>query len=147
LGPHHAAYNLFNSIEHAVNWITDLIKHILSKGIVYDMVNEEGEKKWSQHAFDVAQGLMAPQVDSWITGANGNVVGKTNRTLPRHFGSLTNCADGARRKRRVNIPISTFNIDGLNLCAVKSNNRLFSSRPPFTSRLIFVQFDWYVKVV
>lgn len=87
LGPHHAAGNLPNSIEHAVNWISEFVKYMGQQGITYEMATEEAEQAWTEHCAEVAQGLLALNVDSWQTGVNKNVQGKQKRSIPRYFGS------------------------------------------------------------
>lgn len=87
LGPHHTAGNLPHSIELAVNWVYQLIKHMIERGIVYEMVDEEGEREWSEHCNEVGKGLLALNVDSWQTGVNHNVPGKQKRSIPRYFGT------------------------------------------------------------
>ncbi|KAJ5470970.1 hypothetical protein N7530_008327 [Penicillium desertorum] len=87
LGPHHAAGNLPNSIETAVNWVHQLIKYMSERGFTYEMADEEGELEWTKHCNEVGKGLLALNVDSWQTGVNHNVPGKQKRTIPRYFGT------------------------------------------------------------
>lgn len=87
LGPHHAAGNLPNSIESAVDWIHQFINYMVERGIIYEMVDEEGEREWTEHCNEVGKGLLALNVDSWQTGVNHNIPGKQKRSIPRYFGT------------------------------------------------------------
>jgi cation diffusion facilitator CzcD-associated flavoprotein CzcO len=86
MGPHQMFGNIPRSIEYAVGWIADFIEYAGKNGIKTAEATEEGVMTWTEHVHDCAKGLLATEVDSWMTGVNKNVAGKQKRTIARYNG-------------------------------------------------------------
>ena len=87
LGPHQPFGNATRSIEHAVTVLEELLQFIADKGYTYAEPSEEAVERWTEHVFESAKGSLSNEVDSWMTGVNANVEGKTVRTVARYAGS------------------------------------------------------------
>ncbi|PPJ56859.1 hypothetical protein CBER1_09980 [Cercospora berteroae] len=87
LGPHQAFGNIPRSIEFAVNWVGDFIKFCFEKGVTYAEAEEEKVQEWTEHVHECSKGSLVLEVDSWMSGVNRNVPGKTKRTIVRYAGS------------------------------------------------------------
>ncbi|KAF2163470.1 hypothetical protein M409DRAFT_26082 [Zasmidium cellare ATCC 36951] len=48
---------------------------------------DEGVEKWTDHVIECSKGLLANEVDGWLTGVNKNVAGKQKRSIVRYSGS------------------------------------------------------------
>jgi hypothetical protein len=94
MGPHQMFGNIPRSIEYAVNWVADLIRHCRDNNLIYVKATGEGVSQWTDHVYDCAKGLLANSVDSWMTGVNKNLAHKQQRTIPRYTGS----APGYRKR-------------------------------------------------
>lgn len=86
MGPHQMFGNIPRSIEYAVNWIATFIEFCVKKGVTRVEARQEKVDEWTQHVFDCAQGLLANEIDSWMTGVNTNVKGKQQRIIARYQG-------------------------------------------------------------
>jgi cation diffusion facilitator CzcD-associated flavoprotein CzcO len=86
MGPHQMFGNIPRSIEYAVDWISEFIEYCIKNGITYAEPRQCCVDKWTQHVFDCAQGLLANEIDSWMTGVNKNVKGKEKRIIARYNG-------------------------------------------------------------
>ncbi|WP_354597688.1 NAD(P)/FAD-dependent oxidoreductase [Streptomyces sp. JL1001] len=81
--------NMVVSIEQHVEWITDCIAHLRSRGSTEIDATSEAEEAWTAHVADLASRTLYPAADSWYLGAN--VPGK-----PRVFLAYTGGADRYR---------------------------------------------------
>ncbi|KAF2151579.1 cyclohexanone monooxygenase [Myriangium duriaei CBS 260.36] len=88
MGPHQPFGNATRSIEHAVNVAVGLLQHCDDNGFTWFEPTEEAVVDWTKHVFDCAQGALSNEVDSWMTGVNSNVKGKSERTVARYAGSV-----------------------------------------------------------
>ena len=88
VGPHNAATfcNIPRCIEQNVDWVTDLLRHMTSKGLTRIEATKEAEDAWTQHVHDTAQRMLLMQADSWMTGINKNVPGRNKRTFMAYAG-------------------------------------------------------------
>lgn len=86
MGPHQMFGNIPRSIEYAVGWVADFIEHAVNNRIANAEATEEGVEAWTEHVHECAKGLLANEVDSWMTGVNKNVAGKQKRTIARYNG-------------------------------------------------------------
>ncbi|KAK4502004.1 hypothetical protein PRZ48_007815 [Zasmidium cellare] len=86
MGPHQMFGNIPRSIEYAVNWIGTFIEYCAKNDITRVEAKQEKVDEWTQHVFDCAQGLLANEIDSWMTGVNTNVKGKQHRIIARYQG-------------------------------------------------------------
>ena len=87
MGPHTALGNIPRSIEHNVEWVTGLIKHMRERKLTRAECKVEAAKEWTDHVIRIADGLLSMEVDSWMTGINRNVEGKNTRSVARYTGS------------------------------------------------------------
>ena len=87
MGPHGALGNQPRSIEHNVDWISRVIGHMEQQGIKLAAPKPEAVEEWHDFVAEKAKGLLANEVDSWMTGVNMNVQGKEKRGLVRYSGT------------------------------------------------------------
>ncbi|MDX2158223.1 MAG: NAD(P)/FAD-dependent oxidoreductase [Hyphomicrobiaceae bacterium] len=87
VGPHTALGNIPRSIEYNVDWVTGLLKHMKAKGLTLAEAKREAVDQWTDFVREKAKGLLSNEIDSWMTGVNLNVEGKSQRTLARYSGS------------------------------------------------------------
>ncbi|MBN9560805.1 MAG: NAD(P)/FAD-dependent oxidoreductase [Alphaproteobacteria bacterium] len=88
VGPHNASTrcNIPRCIEQNVDWITGLMRAARDRGITRFDATPEAETEWSRHIEELADGMLYTQVDSWATGINSNVEGKTVRRILQYQG-------------------------------------------------------------
>lgn len=86
LGPHQMVGNIPRSIEYTGDWIAKFVEHLRDNGITYVECTQKSVESWTQHVFDCAQGLLANEVDSWMTGVNKNLGHKQKRIIARYNG-------------------------------------------------------------
>jgi cation diffusion facilitator CzcD-associated flavoprotein CzcO len=88
VGPHNAATfcNIPRCIEQNVDWVTDLLGYMARNGYTRVEATEAAEEAWTQHVFESAARLLLMDVDSWMTGVNGNVPGRQHRTFMAYAG-------------------------------------------------------------
>ncbi len=88
VGPHNASTrcNIPRCIEQNVDWITGLMRTARDRGITRVEATPEAEAEWSRHVEELAKGMLYTQVDSWATGINTNVEGKTVRRILQYQG-------------------------------------------------------------
>jgi cation diffusion facilitator CzcD-associated flavoprotein CzcO len=87
MGPHTALGNIPRSIEYNVEWVTAAIGYMREHGLTRAECRPEGVKDWTEHVVALGESLLSNEVDSWMTGINRNVEGKTVRTVARYSGS------------------------------------------------------------
>ena len=87
MGPHAALGNNPRSIEYNVEWVRDLIGHMTERGLTRTEARPESVAKWQDIVHQKAEGLLANEIDSWMTGINMNVEGKQTRTIVRYSGT------------------------------------------------------------
>lgn len=86
MGPHQMFGNIPRSIEYAVGWIADFIRYARDHGITYAEATDEGMRAWTEHVWQCGEGLLANEVDSWMTGVNKNLAHKQKRSMTRYNG-------------------------------------------------------------
>lgn len=65
----------------------ELLQSCEDNGRTYVEATPEACVQWTEHVHKCSEGLLANEVDSWLTGVNTNVHGKTVRTVARYTGS------------------------------------------------------------
>lgn len=97
LGPHQPFGNATRSIEHAVQAICDILKHCEENKYTYVDPTQEAAESWTEHVIECSKGALTNEIDSWMTGVNKNVKGKTKRSVARYSGNVIEyrkrCAD------------------------------------------------------
>lgn len=86
LGPHQPFGNAPRSMENAVANVTDLLKFCTEKGYTYAEPTEAAVQGWTEHVVACSEGSLSQEVDSWITGVNRNINGRTERSVVRYTG-------------------------------------------------------------
>ncbi|MSQ58191.1 MAG: NAD(P)/FAD-dependent oxidoreductase [Betaproteobacteria bacterium] len=87
MGPHTALGNIPRSIEYNAGWVTNLIGYLHEHGLTQVDARPQAVAQWTSFVHQKAQGLLANEVDSWMTGINQNVEGKQVRRIVRYSGS------------------------------------------------------------
>jgi cation diffusion facilitator CzcD-associated flavoprotein CzcO len=87
IGPHTALGNIPRSIEYNVDWVTRLIAHAHQNDVTRIEATAAGVKSWTDHVKSLGEGLLSNEIDSWMTGINRNVEGKSERIVARYSGS------------------------------------------------------------
>ena len=87
MGPHTALGNIPRSIEYNVEWIRDLLGHLDRRGLRVADARPEAVDDWTAFVKKKGEGLLANEVDSWMTGVNQNVEGKQVRIIARYSGT------------------------------------------------------------
>ncbi len=75
------------SLEYNVQWVTGLIAYLHRHDLTQAGARPQAVAEWTAFVLKKAEGLLANEVDSWMTGINQNVEGKQVRTLVRYSGS------------------------------------------------------------
>jgi cation diffusion facilitator CzcD-associated flavoprotein CzcO len=87
MGPHTALGNIPRSIEYNVEWIRDLLAHLDRNRLRVADARHEAVEAWTAFVKKKGEGLLANEVDSWMTGVNQNVEGKSVRIIARYSGT------------------------------------------------------------
>ena len=88
LGPHQPFGNATRNIEHAVQAITDLLEYCKDNGYTSVEPTEEAVEQWTEHVVKCSESqILMNEIDSWMTGVNKNVKGKSVRNVARYSGS------------------------------------------------------------
>jgi cation diffusion facilitator CzcD-associated flavoprotein CzcO len=87
MGPHTALGNIPRSVEYNVEWIRDLLRHAGERGLTVAEARPEAVDEWTAFVKKKGEGLLANEVDSWMTGVNQNVEGKQVRVIARYSGT------------------------------------------------------------
>jgi cation diffusion facilitator CzcD-associated flavoprotein CzcO len=90
VGPHNAATrcNIPRCIEQNVEWVTELLRFMLSKKHTYVEPTRAAEVAWTKHVNELGEGMLLTQVNSWYTGINTNVAGKDKRRVMTYLGGV-----------------------------------------------------------
>ena len=64
----------------------DLIRHARDRGLARIEATTAGVAQWTDHVKACGEGLLANEVNSWMTGINRNVEGKETRRIMRYSG-------------------------------------------------------------
>jgi len=88
VGPHNAATfcNIPRCIEQNVEWVSDLIGHMVQHGFDKVEATQAAEDAWTEHVYESAQGLLLTKVDSWFNGINANIPGRQTRNFLVYAG-------------------------------------------------------------
>jgi hypothetical protein len=86
MGPHAGLGNFPRAAEYSVEWVTGLVRHARDHGLTRLEATQAGTERWTEHVKAMGQGLLANEVDSWMTGINRNVEGKQTRKIMRYSG-------------------------------------------------------------
>jgi cation diffusion facilitator CzcD-associated flavoprotein CzcO len=97
VGPHTALGNIPRSIEYNVDWVTRLIAYMRERELTVAEAKAEAVDAWTDFVRQKGEGLLSNEVDSWMTGVNLNIDGRTKRILARYSGSARDYRDWCER--------------------------------------------------
>ena len=86
-GPLASVGNFTPALEYSVDWITDLLDYMESRGFDYVDAKPEAEREWTDFVREGQQHLLMGDVKSWFTGVNSNVEGKDKPRVVMFVGS------------------------------------------------------------
>src|SRR6266850_1074739 len=86
MGPHAGLGNFPRAAEYSVDWVTRLIRFARDRGSTQIEATDSGVAAWTDQVIASSEGLLANEVDSWMTGINRNVEGKETRRIMRFSG-------------------------------------------------------------
>ncbi|KAH8429229.1 flavin-containing monooxygenase [Aspergillus melleus] len=86
MGPHQMFGNFPRSIEYSSKWVANFIRYARDHGITCAECTHEGVVAWTEHVHECAEGLLANEVDSWMSGVNKNLAHKQKRIVARYNG-------------------------------------------------------------
>jgi hypothetical protein len=87
LGPHTARGNIPRAIEHSVEWQTGLLRFMREHDYTRVETCPEHVAEWTQIVVKAAERLLSSKVDSWQTGVNRNVDGRSVRRVLGYNGN------------------------------------------------------------
>jgi cation diffusion facilitator CzcD-associated flavoprotein CzcO len=86
MGPHAGLGNFPRAAEYSVNWVTGLVRFARDRGLTRIEATSAGVAQWTDHVKALGEGLLMNEIDSWMTGVNRNVEGKSTRKIMRYSG-------------------------------------------------------------
>ncbi|KIL94151.1 hypothetical protein FAVG1_02713 [Fusarium avenaceum] len=90
LGPHQPFGNATRNIEYAVQAVSDLLQYCKDNSFTSVEPTEEAVEDWTKHVVQCSESqTLMNEIDSWMTGVNKNVKGKTVRSVARYSGNIT----------------------------------------------------------
>jgi cation diffusion facilitator CzcD-associated flavoprotein CzcO len=89
LGPHTARGNIPRAIEHGVEWLTGLLRFMSTNGYSRVETRPEHVEEWTETVIKASEPLLSSKVDSWQTGVNRNVEGRSVRRVLGYNGNGT----------------------------------------------------------
>jgi len=87
LGPHTARGNITRAIEHGVEWQSGLLRFMQANNYTRVEPRSEQVAEWTQTVIKASEPLLSSKVDSWQTGVNRNVEGRTVRRVLGYNGN------------------------------------------------------------
>lgn len=85
-GPLSAQGNIPRTCEYNAWWVAELVRYMDANGLTYIEPTPEAEEEWTEHAREVQSTLLTAGVDSWFTGVNTNIDGRSNRRVVQYRG-------------------------------------------------------------
>ena len=87
LGPHTARGNIPQAIEHSVQFQTGMLRYMRENSYTRVETRPEQVDDWTRTVIEAAEPLLSSKVDSWQTGVNRNVDGRTVRRVLGYNGN------------------------------------------------------------
>ena len=87
LGPHTARGNIPRAIEHTVEWQTGVLRFMREHKYTRIETRPELVTEWTETVIKAAEPLLSSKVDSWQTGVNRNVEGRSVRRVLGYNGN------------------------------------------------------------
>ena len=109
LGPHQPFGNIPRSIERAALMVADLLSFCKEKGYTYAEPTREAVDGWTNHIHELNKAqVLINEVDSWMTGVNTNVKGRSVKTVVRYTGSAVDYRERLDKVRKLGFEGFTF---------------------------------------
>jgi len=86
LGPHTARGNIPQAVEHSVEFQAGILRFMRERGYVRVETRPEHVAEWTETVIKAADALLSSKVDSWQTGVNRNVEGRSVRRVLGYNG-------------------------------------------------------------
>jgi cation diffusion facilitator CzcD-associated flavoprotein CzcO len=87
LGPHTARGNIPQVVEHSVEWQTGVLRFMQEHHYNRIETRPEHVAEWTETVVKAAEPLLSSKVDSWQTGVNRNVEGRSVRRVLGYNGN------------------------------------------------------------
>jgi len=87
LGPHTARGNIPQAIEHCVNFQAGLLRFMKEQGHERVVTRPEQVAAWTETVIKASEPLLSSKIDSWQTGVNRNVEGRSVRRVLGYNGN------------------------------------------------------------
>jgi cation diffusion facilitator CzcD-associated flavoprotein CzcO len=87
LGPHTARGNIPQAIEHSVEFQAGMLRFMREHDYKHVETRKELVDEWTRTVIEAAEPLLSSKVDSWQTGVNRNVEGRTVRRVLGYNGN------------------------------------------------------------
>ena len=87
LGPHTARGNITQAIEHCVEWQTGVLRFMQEHNYKRIETRPEHVAEWTETVIKASEPLLSSKVDSWQTGVNRNVAGRSVRRVLGYNGN------------------------------------------------------------
>jgi hypothetical protein len=87
LGPHTARGNIPRAVEHGVECLTGLLHFMRTHNYTRVETRPEQVANWTEIVIKASEPLLSSKVDSWQTGVNRNVDGRTVRRVLGYNGN------------------------------------------------------------
>jgi cation diffusion facilitator CzcD-associated flavoprotein CzcO len=87
LGPHTARGNIPRAVEHGVECLTGLLEYMRANGYTRVETRPDRVAEWTETVIKASELLLSSKVDSWQTGVNRNVEGRTVRRVLGYNGN------------------------------------------------------------
>lgn len=88
VGPHAAIGNITRIMEYFVDWINKLLLYAREHHLTRLDPTQEAVDAWTKHVTELGVKALSFGVDSWMTGVNHNVDGKSVRVVARYAGTV-----------------------------------------------------------
>jgi cation diffusion facilitator CzcD-associated flavoprotein CzcO len=86
LGPHTARGNIPQAVEHSVEFQAGILRFMREHGHIRVETRPEHVAEWTETVIKAAAPLLSSKVDSWQTGVNRNVEGRSVRRVLGYNG-------------------------------------------------------------
>ena len=87
MGSHQPFGSAPRTIEHAVDVVSDLLQYCKDHDYTFVEPTAQAVDEWTEHVVACSKGQLSNEIDSWMTGVNKNVRGKSVRSVARYSGS------------------------------------------------------------
>jgi cation diffusion facilitator CzcD-associated flavoprotein CzcO len=87
LGPHTARGNIPRAVEHGVECLSGLLAFMQTHGYRRVETRPEHVEEWTRTVIKASEPLLSSKVDSWQTGVNRNVAGRSVRRVLGYNGN------------------------------------------------------------